>query len=159
MHLVMLPPVVTDADRALVARQLGREPRTLRRVAVRCPFGAPAVTEQSPYGADGEPFPTMYYLTCRHLVTAVSRLEAANDDRRRYRQLLELLDLVLDELRRRIGQTYTLAELVVVYGESERWAREVLEERAAVPGWPRDLTVVLAAAFDAYQRGAIDYEP
>jgi hypothetical protein len=73
----MLPPVVTDADRTAVARQLGREPRTLRRVAVRCPFGAPAVTEQSPYGADGEPFPTTYYLTCRHLVAAVSRLEAA----------------------------------------------------------------------------------
>lgn len=73
----MLPLVVTDADRAVVARQLGREPRTLRRVAVRCPFGAPAVTEQSPYGADGEPFPTTYYLTCRHLVAAVSRLEAA----------------------------------------------------------------------------------
>ncbi len=73
----MLPPVVTDADRTIVARQLGREPRTLRRVAVRCPFGAPAVTEQSPYGPDGEPFPTTYYLTCRHLVAAVSRLEAA----------------------------------------------------------------------------------
>jgi hypothetical protein len=77
MDTVMLLPVVTDADRAVVARQLGREPRTLRRVAVRCPFGAPAVTEQSPYGSDGEPFPTTYYLTCRHLVAAVSRLEAA----------------------------------------------------------------------------------
>jgi len=77
MHLVMLPAMVTDADRAVVARQLGREPRTLRGVAMRCPFGAPAVTEQSPYGADGEPFPTTYYLTCRHLVAAVSRLEAA----------------------------------------------------------------------------------
>jgi hypothetical protein len=73
----MLPLVVTEADRAVVARQLGREPRTLRRVAVRCPFGAPAVTEQSPYGPDGEPFPTTYYLTCRHLVAALSRLEAA----------------------------------------------------------------------------------
>jgi hypothetical protein len=73
----MLPPVVTDADRAVVARQLGREPRTLLRVAVRCPFGAPAVTEQSPYDASGEPFPTTYYLTCRHLVAAVSRVEAA----------------------------------------------------------------------------------
>jgi uncharacterized protein len=77
MGQVMLPLVVTDADRAAVARQLGREPRTLRRVAARCPFGAPAVTEQSPYGPDGEPFPTTYYLTCRHLVAAVSRLEAA----------------------------------------------------------------------------------
>jgi len=43
---------------------------------VRCPFGRPAVTEQSPYAPDGEPFPTTYYVTCRHLVAAVSRLEA-----------------------------------------------------------------------------------
>lgn len=67
----------TDADRAAVARQIGREPRAFRRVALRCPFGLPAVTEQSPYDPDGEPFPTTYYLTCRHLVAAVSRLEAA----------------------------------------------------------------------------------
>lgn len=87
------------------------------------------------------------------------RLELVRDDERRYRQLLELLDLVLDELRKRIGQTYTLRELVAAYGDSERWAREVLEERAETPAWPRDLTIVLAAAFDAYQRGAIDYEP
>lgn len=66
-----------DADRAAVARQIGREPRAFRRVALRCPFGLPAVTEQSPYDPDGEPFPTTYYLTCRHLVAAVSRLEAA----------------------------------------------------------------------------------
>jgi hypothetical protein len=87
------------------------------------------------------------------------RLEAAHDDERRYRQLLELLGLVLDELRKRVGQTYTLAELVAAYAESERWAREVLAERAPAPGWTRDFTVVLAAAFDAYQRGAVDYEP
>ncbi|HVP74771.1 MAG TPA: DUF501 domain-containing protein [Gaiellaceae bacterium] len=66
-----------DADRQVVARQIGREPRAFRRVALRCPFGLPAVTEQSPYDPDGEPFPTTYYLTCRHLVAAVSRLEAA----------------------------------------------------------------------------------
>ena len=66
-----------DADRAIVARQIGREPRAFRRVAVRCPFGSPAVTEQSPYDPDGEPFPTTYYVTCRHLVAAISRLEAA----------------------------------------------------------------------------------
>jgi len=64
-------------DRELVARQLGREPRAFRRVVVRCPFGAPAVTEQSPYDLHGEPFPTTYYVTCRHLVAAISRLEAA----------------------------------------------------------------------------------
>ncbi len=64
-------------DRELVARQLGRPPRAFRRVAVRCPFGRPAVTEQAPFDEDGRPFPTQYYLTCRHLVAAVSRVEAA----------------------------------------------------------------------------------
>lgn len=87
------------------------------------------------------------------------RLEAARDDEHRYRQLLDLLELVLDELRKRIGQTYTLSELVAIYRDADRWARELLEERAPQPDWPRDLTVVVAAAFDAYQRGAIDYEP
>ena len=63
-------------DRALVARQLGREPRAFRGVAVRCPFGRPAVTEQAPLDEDGKPFPTQFYVTCRHLVAAISRLEA-----------------------------------------------------------------------------------
>jgi uncharacterized protein len=69
--------VADEDDRARVARQLGREPRAFRRVVVRCPFGLPAVTEQAPYDDAGEPFPTTYYLTCRHLVAAVARLEAA----------------------------------------------------------------------------------
>ena len=36
-------------DLALVDRQLGRRPRAFRRVAVRCPYGRPAVTEQLPF--------------------------------------------------------------------------------------------------------------
>jgi uncharacterized protein len=70
-------PADVDADRADVARQIGREPRAFRRVVVRCPFARPAVTEQSPYDVNGDPFPTTYYVTCRHLVAAISRLEAA----------------------------------------------------------------------------------
>ena len=66
-----------ESDRAVVERQLGRAPRALRRVAVRCPFGRPAVTEQSAYDDTGRPFPTTFWLTCPHLVAAVSRLEAA----------------------------------------------------------------------------------
>ena len=65
-----------DVDRATVARQIGREPRAFRAVAVRCPFGRPAVTEQSAYDSAGDPFPTTYWLTCPFLVAAVSRLEA-----------------------------------------------------------------------------------
>jgi len=66
-----------EGDRALVERQLGRPPRAFGGVAVRCPFGRPAVTQQEPYDENGEPFPTSYWLTCPYLVAAVSRLEAA----------------------------------------------------------------------------------
>ena len=64
-------------DRRIVERQLGRQPRAFGRVAARCPFGLPAVTEQQPYTAAGDPFPTTYYMTCPHLVAAAARLEAA----------------------------------------------------------------------------------
>jgi hypothetical protein len=86
-------------DRAAVALQLGREPRTFRRVLVRCPWGLPAVTEQEPYDAHGEPFPTTYYLTCRHLVAAISRLEAAGGVERWTRVLEEDPELQ-DDLER-----------------------------------------------------------
>jgi hypothetical protein len=64
-------------ERAVVERQLGRAPRAFRRVAVACPFGLPAVTEQAPRDERGDPFPTTYWLSCPHLVAAISRLEAA----------------------------------------------------------------------------------
>jgi len=64
-------------DLEIVARQLGRPPRAFRRVAVRCPFGLPAVTEQEPFDERGAPFPTQFWVTCPHLVAQISRLEAA----------------------------------------------------------------------------------
>ena len=85
------------------------------------------------------------------------KLEAARDDRRRYLRLLEQIEVISDELKKRIGQTFTLAELAGAYRDAERWAREAVEERAPSPGWPRDLALVVAAAFHAYRRGAVDY--
>ncbi|HVS86511.1 MAG TPA: hypothetical protein VHD91_12855 [Gaiellaceae bacterium] len=85
------------------------------------------------------------------------RLEAERADPRRYRILLGQLEVVLDELRKRVGQHFTLAQLGDVYRDAERWARPLVEERAPSPGWPRDLSLVLAAAFHSYQRGAMDY--
>ncbi len=64
-------------DLVVLERQLGRPPRAFRRVAVRCPFGAPAVVEQEPFDAAGEPFPTQFWLTCRHLSAQIARIEAA----------------------------------------------------------------------------------
>jgi hypothetical protein len=276
-------------DRELVEQQLGRPPRAFRRVVVRCPYGAPAVTEQAPYDERGEPFPTTYYLTCPHAVATVARLEAAGGverwtaevardpalaeslelaneqqrrvrrglapeatasdggsslglgiagaaphatglkclhahaafalahpgyelgerivadsgplfpaggccllagghydrgsmpvsvdsvrqeweegnrrleamarDRPRYLRLLEQVEVLTDELSRRVGQTFTLAQLADVYAEAERWTRNAIAERAASPGWHATLSLVEDAAFHRYQRGAVDYEP
>ena len=63
-------------DRELVERQLGRPPRAFRRVAARCPYGRPAVTEQAPFDEGGRPFPTTFYATCPHLVAGLARSEA-----------------------------------------------------------------------------------
>jgi hypothetical protein len=86
-------------DRAVLATQLGREPRAFRRVAVRCPYGRPAVTEQEPYDDSGDPFPTTYYLTCPHLAAAVSRLEAAGGVERWSRAAAEDPDLAASRAR------------------------------------------------------------
>jgi hypothetical protein len=86
------------------------------------------------------------------------RLEAERDDRRRYETLLRQIEVVSEELRKQVGQVFTLDELARAYRNADRWAREVVEEREPSPGWPRDLAVVLAAAFYSYQRGATDYQ-
>jgi len=69
------------------------------------------------------------------------------------------LEVVTDELRKRIGQTFTLDQLAVAYQNADDWARAAVSERAATPGWPRTLAIVLDAAFHLYQRGAVDYTP
>jgi hypothetical protein len=63
-------------DERVVAWQLDRRVRPFRRVAVRCAYGFPAVTEQAPFDPAGEPFPTTYYLTCPWLVAAIARIES-----------------------------------------------------------------------------------
>ena len=88
-----------DDDRAIVERQLGRPPRAFRRVVVRCPFGRPAVTEQAAFDESGAPFPTSYWLTCRHLVAAIARLEAQGGVERWSRAANED-DALRDSLRR-----------------------------------------------------------
>jgi hypothetical protein len=83
--------------------------------------------------------------------------EETRDPRRRLR-LLALLENVTGELRKRIGTTFTISELVDVYPHVEEWARDALED-VGVPGWPRDVALVSGEAFHLYARGATDYRP
>lgn len=69
---------------------------------------------------------------------------------------LKVVAAVDDELRRRIGATYRLDDLVRVYGESSRWFLE-LAQRVA-PGTPAawDSSATLDAAFARWARNASD---
>lgn len=69
--------LISAADRAVVAAQLGRSPRAVRAVAHRCPCGNPDVVETSPRLPDGSPFPTLYYLTCPRAASSIGTLEAS----------------------------------------------------------------------------------
>jgi uncharacterized protein len=84
---------ITDCDREVVAAQLGRPPRAVRRVAHRCGCGLPDVVETSPRLEDGTPFPTTYYLTCPRASSAVGRLEASGRMREMTERLAEDGDL------------------------------------------------------------------
>ncbi|MFC5751953.1 DUF501 domain-containing protein [Actinomadura rugatobispora] len=69
--------MIDERDEAAVAAQLGRPPRGLRRVAHRCPCGAPAVIETAPRLPGGTPFPTLFYLTCPRANSAIGTLEGS----------------------------------------------------------------------------------
>ncbi len=56
--------------------QLGRDPGTPFAVLGRCFDGHPLVIRNHPLDKEGNPFPTLFWLTCPEAVRAVSRLEA-----------------------------------------------------------------------------------
>jgi exopolyphosphatase / guanosine-5'-triphosphate,3'-diphosphate pyrophosphatase len=64
------------SDVAAVREQLGREPTTRFAVVARCTGGHPLVIRNDPVDANGEPFPTLFWLTCPEAVRAVSRVES-----------------------------------------------------------------------------------
>jgi hypothetical protein len=108
-------PVLADSDLADAERQLGRAPRSLVAVAARCPFGRPSVLVQAPYGPAGEPFPTLYWLSCPALVQAIGRVEGAGG-----------IELLADELAR-------APELASDHAAAERRLRDT-RRRLADPG-------------------------
>ncbi len=64
------------ADLVAVREQLGREPTTPFVVVCRCTGGHPLVIRNAPLDANGDPFPTTFWLTCPTAVKAVARLES-----------------------------------------------------------------------------------
>jgi uncharacterized protein len=115
---------VTDADREVIAEQLGRPPRALRAVAARCPSGHPSVVQTSPRLENGTPFPTLYYLTCPKLSSMVGRLEASG---------------LMREMTERLSTDEELAAAYLRTHEAylaERDAIESLGHRVSAGGMP-----------------------
>ena len=63
-------------ERAVVAAQLGRQPRSPIDVVARCHLALPTVIAVPPHLDDGTPFPTRYWLTCPLAVRRIGRIES-----------------------------------------------------------------------------------
>jgi hypothetical protein len=86
------------------------------------------------------------------------RLESQASDPDAYPRLLRQLEVAMEELRKRVGETFTLAQLAEAYDAADDWMRVAVEERAASPGWSQ-FSIVQDAAFHLFARGATDYSP
>ena len=69
--------MIDPADEDIVARQLGRPPRSIHAVGHRCPCGNPDVVTTEPRLPNGTPFPTTFYLTCPRAASLIGTLEGS----------------------------------------------------------------------------------
>ena len=69
-----------------------------------------------------------------------------------------VVDEIVAELNRRVGQTFTLERLAREYELSASWTR-LVAQRTTDQVWAHDLTIVADAAFARFARGAADFRP
>jgi hypothetical protein len=67
--------------------------------------------------------------------------------------LERVVEVLVDQLRKRLGSIFVLDELADLYGESTDWATELADRRGA----GTDAAVVADAAFARYAREASNY--
>jgi len=79
--------MVTEAELEVLAEQLGRRPRGVRAIERYCPAGHPQVIRVYPL-IDGNPFPTLFWLTCPELIKQLTRLE--------YEGVIEALERLIE---------------------------------------------------------------
>lgn len=83
------------------------------------------------------------------------RLQAAPPGRR---ALLErVVDVLVAELRRRLGGRFSSEELTQLYEQGTSWCLQVAMDTAPDDPWAWDSGVVVDAAFGRYLREAGDY--
>ncbi len=87
------------------------------------------------------------------------RLDSERENGALYRALLRHVETILDELRRRVGSVFTVAELAAEYQRADGWVAQALAELPAEDRYPAGVSVATDAAFHLYARGARDYAP
>jgi hypothetical protein len=86
------------------------------------------------------------------------RVQAQRSDPRAYRALGRGVMAVEDELRKRLGSRFTVAELASLYrSDGGDWALDVAMRAGPGDGPPFDYAAVADAAFYLYMREASDF--
>lgn len=103
---------VDQRDLDLMRQQLGRPMRGVIEIASRCPSGHPNVVKTEPRLPDGTPFPTMFYVTCPRINSALGTLEASG---------------LMNEMSDRLTQDMDLAAAYARAHESYLAEREAID--------------------------------
>jgi len=82
-------------------------------------------------------------------------LDSIEGDPRARRLADRVVEAIRDELRRRIGPTFSAAELADLYGRGTDWCLQVAIDVA--PAMEGDAQALADAAFWLYLRGATDF--
>jgi DNA-directed RNA polymerase specialized sigma subunit len=85
------------------------------------------------------------------------RVRELSETPRTARRLNRAIEAVRDELRRRIGATFTTAELAQLYSEGTDWTLEAARREMPLEAAELDPQAVTDGAFYLHLRGATDY--
>jgi hypothetical protein len=86
-----------------------------------------------------------------------SRLRDLSSDPRAGRTATRAVEAIRDELRRRIGPTFTAQELAELYARGTDWALEAARNALPMQAVDLDPQAIVDGAFWQYLRGAKDY--
>ena len=85
------------------------------------------------------------------------KLGELSRDPRAARTATRAVDSIRDELRRRIGPTFTAQELADLYGRGTDWCLEAARRAAPMAVVDLDTQAIVDGAFHLYLRGASNY--
>jgi hypothetical protein len=86
-----------------------------------------------------------------------SRLRELSAEPRAARTAYRAVDAIREELRRRIGPTFSAQELAELYASGTDWALEAARHAAPMEAVDLDTEAIIDGAFFLYLRGAKDY--